>query len=72
MLDRQLPAHAGGGVPPERLVLSITVPTRFAARVKLLAERSTATATPLGPVALADAPRISVPAGATVRYDVAR
>jgi hypothetical protein len=57
---------------PDRLVLAISNPTAFDARVKLLAERSTDCARPLGATALSDPPRIAVPAGATVRYEVRR
>lgn len=59
-------------VEPDRIILAITNPTPFDARVKLFAERSADCARPLGPVALVDPLRIRVPAGATVRYEAAR
>jgi hypothetical protein len=59
-------------VEPGRIALAITNPTPFDASVKLLAERSVDCARPLGPVGLVDPPRVRVPAGATVRYEVAR
>lgn len=56
----------------DRLILAISNPTPFEARVKLLAEDAAAMAKPLGAVALSDVVRITVPAGATVRFPVRR
>lgn len=59
-------------VTGDSLVLAVTNPTRFDARVRLLAESGEACARPLGPITVCDLPRLVIPAGRSERFTVRR
>jgi len=56
----------------DRIVLAISNPTAFPARVKILLEDATSMRKPLGTTAMADPLCTAVPAWTTVRYEVPR